>query len=62
VTGVQTCALPISKEEKIRLNMLVADGRIKDGIRIYCGTIMSPMILAALILSVIVGDVLAAMI
>jgi Flp pilus assembly protein protease CpaA len=52
----------LTKEEKIRLNMLVADGRIKDGIRIYCGTIMSPMILAALILSVIVGDVLAAMI
>jgi Flp pilus assembly protein protease CpaA len=52
----------LTKEEKMRLQELVSSGRIKDGIRVYCGTIMSPMILAALLLSIIVGDVLATII
>lgn len=52
----------LTKEEKVRLQELVSSGRIKDGIRVYCGTIMSPMILAALILSITVGDVLATII
>jgi hypothetical protein len=39
---------------------LVASGRIEDGIRVYRGTIMSPMILCSLIAAVTLGDVLAA--
>jgi Flp pilus assembly protein protease CpaA len=52
----------LTVEKKMRLLELVSSGRIEDGIRVYCGTIMSPMILAALLLSVTVGDVLATII
>jgi Flp pilus assembly protein protease CpaA len=50
----------LSCEENERINELVASGRIADGIRVYGGVVMSPMILAAVLFSVAVGDVLSA--